>query len=95
MNTKKKFTEEFRREAIKLVTEQGYSQSEAGKSLGINGKNISRWLKESQLKKHSPAIQTKQDVNEELNRLRKENHRLKLEREILKKAAAFFANESR
>lgn len=95
MNTKKKFTEEFRREAIKLVTEQGYSQSEAGKSLGVNGKNISRWLKESQLKKYRPGIQAKQDVNEELNRLRKENHRLKLEREILKKAAAFFANESR
>ena len=95
MNTKKKFTEEFRREAIKLVTEQGYSQSEAGKSLGVNGKNISRWLKESQLKKYKPVIQAKQDVNEELIRLRKENHRLKLEREILKKAAAFFANESR
>lgn len=95
MNTKKKFTEEFRREAIKLVTEQGYSQSEAGKSLGVNGKNISRWLKDSQLKKYRPGIQAKQDVNEELNRLRKENHRLKLEREILKKAAAFFANESR
>ena len=95
MNTKKKFTEEFRREAIKLVTEQGYSQSEAGKSLGVNGKNISRWLKESQLKKYRPGIQAKQDANEELIRLRKENHRLKLEREILKKAAAFFANESR
>lgn len=95
MNTKKKFTEEFRQEAIKLVTEQGYSQSEAGKSLGVNGKNISRWLKESQRKKYKPGIQTKQDTNEELIRLRKENHRLKLEREILKKAAAFFANESR
>jgi transposase len=95
MNTKKKFTEEFRREAIKLVTEQGYSQSEAGKSLGVNGKNISRWLKDSQLKKYRSGIQTKHEVNEELNRLRKENHRLKLEREILKKAAAFFANESR
>ena len=95
MNSKKKFTEEFRREAIKLVTEQGYSQSEAGKSLGVNGKNISRWLKESQLKNYRRGIQSKQDVNEELIRLRKENHRLKLEREILKKAAAFFANESR
>ena len=73
----------------------GYSQSEAGKSLGVNGKNISRWLKDSQLKKYRSGIQTKHEVNEELNRLRKENHRLKLEREILKKAAAFFANESR
>lgn len=95
MNTKKKFTEEFRQEAIKLVTEQGYSQSEAGKSLGVNSKNISRWLKESSHKKSRPGVQAKQDMNEELTRLRKENHRLKLEREILKKAAAFFANESR
>lgn len=95
MKTKKRFTEEFKGEAIKLVTEQGYSQLEAGRSLGVNGKNISRWLKESKQKKYRPHIKLKQDTEEELNRLRKENHRLKLEREILKKAAAFFVNESR
>lgn len=95
MQTKKRFTEEFRREAIKLVTEQGYSQAEAGRSLGVNGKNISRWLKESLQKKRKMDKTLKEDAEAELNRLRKENHRLKLEREILKKAAAFFANESR
>lgn len=95
MQTKKRFTEEFRREAIKLVTEQGYSQAEAGKSLGVNSKNISRWLKERQKKKYKQDRSLKEDTEAELNRLRKENHRLKLEREILKKAAAFFANESR
>ena len=95
MNTKKKkFTEEFKREAIKLVTEQGYSQSEAGRSLGVDYRNINRWLKESKTQKSSCDKGVKIDVTEELNRLRKENHRLKLEREILKKAAAFFANES-
>jgi transposase len=95
MQTKKRFTEEFRQEAIKLVTEQGYSQAEAGKSLGVNSKNISRWLKEGAKKKYKQDRSLKEDSESELNRLRKENHRLKLEREILKKAAAFFANESR
>lgn len=95
MQTKKRFTEEFRQEAIKLVTEQGYSQAEAGKSLGVNSKNISRWLKEGSKKKYKLDRSLKEDTEGELNRLRKENHRLKLEREILKKAAAFFANESR
>lgn len=95
MNPKRKFTEEFRAEAVKLVTEQGYSQAEAGKSLGVSSKNISRWLKEAIRKKNKPHSPLKTDIEAELNRLRKENHRLKLEREILKKAAAFFANESR
>src|SRR5262245_44256576 len=94
MKTKKKFTEEFRNETIKLVTEQGYSQAEEAKSVGVSSKNISRWLKEADRKKNRPASPLKTDTEAELNRLRKENHRLKLEREILKKAAAFFASES-
>jgi transposase len=92
MKKDKSYTIEFKREAIKLVTEQGYSQAEAGRSLGISSKNISRWImafggKNASLsKKLSPE-------QEEIKRLTKENQRLKMEREILKKAAAFFANE--
>lgn len=90
---KTKFTLEFKQEAVKLVTEQGYRQAEAAKSLGVNSKNISRWINESngKLIPAKRAILTAEQ--EELQQLRKENKRLKLEREILKKAAAFFANE--
>lgn len=88
----KKYTIEFKQEAVKLVTEQGYTQSEAARSLGINSKNICRWVNESKGRPlGKKAFLTEEQ--KELTLLRKENHRLKLEREILKKAAAFFANE--
>ena len=87
-----KYTVEFKQEAVKLVTKQGYTQAEAARSLGVSSKNISRWISEIKsgmlVKKAGPNVE-----QEELNRLRKENHRLRLEREILKKAAAFFAND--
>lgn len=94
---RQKYTKEFVSEAVKLVTEHGYSQAEASKSLGINSRNLNRWLlqangrykNESTNRQHTSVL-----AQEELERLRKENKRLKLEREILKKAAAFFANES-
>jgi len=86
----RKYTSEFKAEAVKLVTNEGYSRAEAGRSLGVSDKNISRWLLELNKLKKSPKIPT---ASEELINLRKENKRLKLEREILKKAAAFFASE--
>ena len=90
----RKYTLEFKEEAVKLVTEQGYSQSEAGKNLGVSSKNINRWVGEFSGKgcglKDKKFFST--DENE-LLQLRKENKRLKLEREILKKATAFFARE--
>lgn len=92
--SKKKYTLEFKQEAVKLVTQQGYSQAEAGKNLGINPVNISRWIRE--LSSKTVALKEKKILSveqEELIQLRKEVKRLKLEREILKKAAAFFANE--
>ena len=78
---KKKYTWEFKLEAIKLVTEQGYSQSEAGKNLGMTAMNISRWIKEANPRtvKSTKKI-TLTAEQSELERLRLENKRLKLER---------------
>ena len=81
---------------MKLVTEQDYTQSEAARNLGIDRGMLGRWIKELQADKNEAfrgngKLTTEQD---ELRRLRAENKRLKLEREILKKAAAFFAKES-
>jgi len=94
VNKKTKYTQEFKTEAVKLVTEQGYSQVEAARSLGVTYGNMNRWMSESRGKtspgKEKPILSAEQ---KELEQLRKENKRLKLEREILKKAAAFFANE--
>ncbi len=92
--SKKKYTKEFKEQAVKLVTEQGYSQAEASRSLGVNHVNMNRRVlkHEGKLGKGSEKV-TRSAEQEELERLRKENKRLKLEREILKKAAAFFASE--
>ena len=88
----RKYTREFKQEAVKLVTDHGYSQAEAGRRLGISEKNINRWVlagKELTATK-SEKLTSEQ---EEIKQLRKENDRLRMEKEILKKAAAFFANE--
>jgi transposase len=89
----RKYTKEFKEEAVKLVVERGYSQAEAGRVLGVDSKNISHWIKGLAAEK-SVGKQISPD-QEEIKRLRKENERLVMEREILKKAAAFFANEKR
>ena len=92
---RRKFTKEFKEEAVKLITEQGYQISEAARNLGIHANLLSRWKKEIEggsEEDFSPG--SAKEMQAELNRLRKENKRLKMEREILKKAAAFFAKET-
>lgn len=89
---RRKFTREFKLSAVQLVHQQGYSVPEAAKSLGIDAGGVRNWIKQlgseaGQAPGGEGAIQA------ELRRLRKENARLLMEREILKKAAAFFAKE--
>lgn len=92
MTNKQRYTVEFKQEAVKLVTQQGYTQAKAARNLGVSDKNISRWIRE--LKGQSGPKLKISEEQAELKQLRKENQRLKQERDILKKAAAFFANES-
>jgi len=93
VSNEKKYTKEFKLEAVRLVTENGYSLKEASESLDIPYKTLSRWKSED--KKEEVRINKKLSPNEEeLKRLRKEISRLKMEKEILKKAAAFFAKEN-
>ena len=85
------YTEEFKREAVALVTEHGYNFSEAGASLDVGANLIRKWKKQYEETK-VPGALTKNE-REELIRLRKENRELKLEQEILKKASAYFAKQ--
>ncbi len=95
--TKTQYTVEFKREAVALVTEQGYTLTGAARNLGINRDMLRRWKR--QLEKHGevafPGKGHQTPEQAELHRLRAENRRLQMERDILKKATAFFATESR
>ena len=92
---RKQYTEEFKDSAVKLVTEQGYRLSEASRSLGVNVSVLRRWKNAAEAEEKRPEGEpSSAELRAEVKRLQKENNRLKLEREILKKAAAFFAKES-
>ena len=93
---RQKYSSEFKREAVGLVIEQGYGVAEAARNLGIHDNMLRRWKRELQ-QDEGGAFPGKGHLrldDEELHRLREENKRLRMEREILKKAAAFFAKES-
>ena len=82
---RREYTEEFKREAVALVTEQGYKPSEAARRLGIGNDLVRRWKRE--FEEEASGAQLNTDEREELKRLRKENRLLKMEKEILKKPA--------
>ena len=95
--TRRRFTKEFKDDAVGLVVEQGYSCAEVGRRLGVSENNVNRWVRRyrDQSERASTDGLNREQLETELKRLRKENKRLEMEREILKKAAAFFANESK
>jgi transposase len=94
---KPKFTLEFKQDAADLIISKGYSVSEAAASLGVSMSALRKWVRAEQNKEPMLDRTKKQGItlseHEELVRLRKENAKLKMEREILKKAAVFFAQE--
>jgi transposase len=97
MTTKRKsYSKQFKIDAVELVTGQGYKISEAARNLDIHPNILQKW--EVKLSGESdqafPGKGYMTPEKEELRRLREENKRLRLEHEILKKAAAFFAKES-
>ena len=85
---------EFREEAVRLVREGGKSIGAVAKDLGIADQSLRNWVKQSDLDtgRLTDGLTTEERV--ELRRLRRENRVLREEREILKKAAAFFAQET-
>jgi len=89
---RKKYTEEFKVEAVALVLEHGYSYSAAGLSLGVNPQLLTKWCKK--LSSEGVVSKKSDPMHQKLVALEAENRRLRMEREILKKAAAFFAKES-
>lgn len=97
MNTRKKYSKEFKLDAISLVLEQGYSRVEAAKSLEVNTQMLGRWIKESQ-QNDGQAFRGNGKMTEEQTKIKKleaQVKQLQMEKEILKKATVFFAKETK
>lgn len=92
-----KYDRSFKDEAVRLASTSNQAIAKTARDLGVNLTTLYSWV--SSAKDKTPVISDEQGNNanliDELNRLRKENTRLKEEREILKKAAAFFAMETK
>jgi transposase len=97
-HNRSKYSLEFRQDAAKLVLEKGYSQQQAADHLGVSLSAMGRWVRAERKPSVMGSVTKKISVtlgeHDELIRLRKENEQLRMEREILKKAAVFFAKET-
>lgn len=95
--TRRRHSKEFKQEAVRLATQGEHSTAETARRLGIAASSLSKWIRQAageteskpDIKDNSPEA-----MAQELAELRKEVKRLRMEREVLKKATVFFANES-
>ena len=90
--TRRQYSPEFKSEAVKLARTSGGSLRQVALGLGISNETLGVWVREDQ--ERAVATPLAADERAELVRLRRENRTLRTEREILKKAAAFFASET-
>ena len=93
---RKKYSKEFKLDAVSLVIDQGYSREEAARSLGIRAPMLGRWVREYQADSDGQAFRGNGKLTPEkteIRQLKAENKCLKMEKEILKKATVFFAKE--
>ncbi len=91
----RKYTEEFKTEAIKQVVERGYGVREVCERLGISSKSLYLWLRLARKSTGRGGQGNDQELKQEIARLKSELKRVEEERDILKKAAAYFAKASR
>ncbi len=91
---RRKFSREFKIEAVKLVRERGVSVAQAGRDLDVHENVLRKWVKCSNPAQAFPGHGQMKPEQQEIERLRREVAKLKAERDILKKAEAFFAKEA-
>jgi transposase len=96
MRTRRKHSREFKVEAVKLVQERGVTVAQASRDLDLSATVLRKWMREfaADPKDAFPGQGQQKPEQAELTRLKREVARLKMERDILKKAAAYFATES-
>lgn len=96
MKERRRYSDELKAEAVKMVNEQGLTQDEAARRLSLPKGTIGNWVKASKSERDpaKPGDMSVAQLADENRRLRKELAEARMEREILKKAAAYFAKES-
>jgi len=96
MVSRRRFSREFKVEAVRLVLERGVSAAQAARDLGVHTNVLRHWVREHRADPtHAfPGVGQQRAEDAEITQLRREVARLKMERDILKKAAAYFARES-
>ncbi len=93
---RRRFSREFKVEAVRLVVERGVSMAQAARDLGVHANVLRNWVREHRANPEQafPGVGQQKRDDAEVTQLRREVARLKMERDILKKAAAYFAKES-
>ena len=96
MRTRRRFSREYKLEAVRLVTQRGVSMAQAARDLGLHINSLRQWVQDYQADpQHAfPGEGQQKPEAAELTQLRREVAKLRMERDILKKAAAYFAKES-
>ena len=96
MKKRRQFSREFKLEAVKLVKNRGVSVAQAARDLDVHENILRKWVRElaSDPQQAFPGQDVMKPEQAEIKRLKKENAKLKMERDLLKKAAAYFARES-
>jgi transposase len=96
MGTRRQFSREFKLEAVRLVKERGVAVAQAARDLDVHENVLRKWIREfaGDPQQAFPGKGVMKPEQAEIERLRKEVAKLKMERDILKKAAAYFAKDS-
>ena len=95
MAKRRRFSEEFKREAVDLANQPGVTKSQVGRELGVNPNLLTRWSRQLREASPKPFPGHGHPRDEEMARLKRELARVKKERDFLKEAAAYFARESK
>lgn len=95
--TRRQFTADFKESAAKLVLEQGMTRAKVAEDLGVKADLVCRWVREFNMKGSEafPGNGRLSPQEQRISELEAENRQLRMERDILKKATAFFANHGR
>jgi transposase len=93
VTTRRHFTQEYKDQAVSLVLNSGRTRAEVAKSIGIHEMTLGKWVAKAKKSGRDPDEELSESERAELERLRKENSVLRMERDFAKKVAAWFAKE--